>query len=79
MKIPDCDGSAVFQAVRESNPLARTIVITGYRSEMDQLIGRMVAEGAHGVCYKPFDIPELLEKLKQLAAAHEEGANDGPR
>ncbi len=78
MRIPDCDGSAVFQIVRESNPRARTILITGYRSEMDQLIGRMVAEGAHGVCYKPFDVPELLKKLEQLAKACEEGAGDGP-
>ena len=78
MRIPDCDGSEVFQIVRESNPRARTILITGYRSEMDQLIGQMVAEGAHGVCYKPFDVPELLKKLEQLAKAHEEGAGDGP-
>ncbi len=50
-------------------------MITGYRSEMDQLIGRMVAEGAHGVCYKPFDVPELLEK----AEATGRGARGGGR
>jgi CheY-like chemotaxis protein len=78
MRIPDCDSCEVFQVVRESNPRARIILITGYRSEMDQLIGRMVAEGAHGICYKPFDVPELLKKLEQLAKADEEGAGDGP-
>jgi len=79
MRIPDGDGSAVFEFVRETNPRARTILITGYRSEMDQLIGRMVAEGAHGVCYKPFDVPELLKKLEHLAKAYEEGAGNGPQ
>jgi two-component system, NtrC family, response regulator HydG len=78
MRIPDCDSSEVFQIVRESNPRARTVLITGYRSEMDQLIERMVAEGAHRVCYKPFDVPELLKTLEQLAKAYEEGAGDGP-
>jgi two-component system, NtrC family, response regulator HydG len=78
MRMPDCDGREVFQIVRESNPRARTILITGHRSEMDQLIGQMVAEGAHEVCYKPFDVPELLKKLEQLAKGYEEGAVDGP-
>ncbi len=78
MRIPEGNGSAVFQIVREANPWARTILITGHRSEMDQLIERMVAEGAHGVCYKPFDVPELLKKLKHLAKACEEGAGGGP-
>jgi two-component system, NtrC family, response regulator HydG len=76
--MPDCDGTEVFQIVRESNPRARTILITGYRSEMDQRIGQMVAEGAHGICYKPFDVPELLNKLKQLAQTNE-GAGDSPQ
>ena len=50
--------------VREANPQARTVLITGYRSEMDQLVEQMLAEGADAVCYKPFDVPELLETLE---------------
>ena len=73
MRIPDGDGSTVFRMVREANPQARTILITGYRSEMDQLIEQMVAEGADAVCYKPFDVPELLEKLEQLAGRARRG------
>ena len=79
MRIPDGHGSQVFQAVRQANPQARTVLITGYRSEMDQLIERMVAEGADAVCYKPFDVPALLQKLEQLARSCEEGAGNGPR
>jgi two-component system, NtrC family, response regulator HydG len=78
LRIPDADGSAVFQVVREVNPQARTILITGHRSEMDQRIERMIAEGADAVCYKPFDVAMLLNKLKQLAGKHEEVAGDGP-
>ncbi len=34
----------------------------------------MIAEGADAVCYKPFDVPELLGKLEQLAGGHQEEA-----
>jgi two-component system, NtrC family, response regulator HydG len=77
MRFPEGDGIQVFQAVRQANPLARTVLITGYRSEMDQLIERMVAEGADAVCYKPFHVPELLEKLVNLAGTSQEGAGHG--
>src|SRR5262245_18179969 len=61
LKLPSGDGGAVFRLVRQSNPQTRTILITGHRSEMDQLIQRVKAEGADAICYKPFDVPRLLE------------------
>ena len=78
MRIPDGDGGSVFRMVREANPQARTILITGYRSEMDQLVEQMIAEGADAVCYKPFDVPELLETLEQLAEARRGGGRQRP-
>jgi CheY-like chemotaxis protein len=79
LRIPDGTGSDVFRMVREANPQARTILITGHRSEMDQLIDRMVAEGADAVCYKPFDVPALLTKLGELAVANGEETGHPPR
>jgi CheY-like chemotaxis protein len=66
MKLPRADGAEVFRLVRETNPQARTVVITGYRSEMDQLVQKVVNEGADAVCYKPFDVPKLLDTLQHL-------------
>lgn len=81
MKLPRGDGRGVFQRVRQTNPHARTVVITGNRAEMDPLIQRVMAEGADAVCYKPFDVPSLLSMLQQLGTAgyspHEEGKNAG--
>jgi DNA-binding response OmpR family regulator len=79
MRIPDGDGGSVFRMVRAANPQARTILITGHRSEMDQFVERTMAEGADAVCYKPFHVPELLARLEQLAGTRQEGASDGPR
>lgn len=68
MKLPRGDGKGVFQRVRQTNPQARTVVITGHRVEMDSVVQRVVTEGADAVCYKPFDMPRLLSTLQQLGS-----------
>jgi DNA-binding response OmpR family regulator len=69
MKLPTGDGTSVFRIVRQTNPQARTVFITGHRSEMEGLIHKVVNEGADAVCYKPFDIPGLLTTLDTLSKA----------
>ncbi|HVC92157.1 MAG TPA: response regulator [Pirellulales bacterium] len=66
MKLPESDGSQVFHMVREANPLARTVLITGMRSETELLVQQTLAEGADAACYKPFDVQKLLETLHQF-------------
>jgi CheY-like chemotaxis protein len=75
MRLPRGDGVGVFRLVRETNPQARTVVITGHRSETDQIVRRVVAEGADAVCYKPFDVPELLTTLAQLTSQNPHGGD----
>jgi CheY-like chemotaxis protein len=71
MRLPHGDGAQVYRLVRQTNPRARTIVITGHRLEMDPMVQSVVAEGADAVCYKPFDVPRLLTTLQQLTAGEE--------
>jgi CheY-like chemotaxis protein len=66
MKLPAGDGITVYRKVRQTNPEARTIVITGHRGEMDRQVQQILNEGADAVCYKPFDMPKLLNTLDQL-------------
>lgn len=66
MKLPDGNGSEVVRALRQINPEARAILITGYRAELQQLIEQVLSDGADAVCYKPFDLDELLSTLKRL-------------
>jgi two-component system, NtrC family, response regulator HydG len=82
MKLPTGDGTTVYRLVREANPQARTIVITGHRAETDQQVQQLLQEGADAVCYKPFEVPKLLAALKQLtnAAPNPQGASgEAPR
>jgi len=69
LRLPDGDGTAVARTVREVAPAARTLIITGYR-EADPLVQRAMAEGADAVCYKPFDVPNLLSTLERLSGTH---------
>jgi DNA-binding response OmpR family regulator len=69
MKLPGGDGGEVFRLVREADPHARTVLVTGCRPEMDTLVERVLAEGADAACYKPFDVPRLLDTLDRLAKA----------
>lgn len=68
MKLPDSDGLEVLHLVRESHPGTKTILITGYRSEMEARIRQALARGADAVCYKPFDTHELLAQLRAFTA-----------
>jgi CheY-like chemotaxis protein len=78
MRMPDGDGGEVFRRVRAANPQARTLLITGYRSEADDLVARVLAEGADAVCYKPFDVRRLLDTLKELVGPREGVPGGGP-
>lgn len=82
MKLPHGNGSAVFRMVRQTCPDAHTVVITGYPRELNELVERVVREGADAVCYKPFDVAHLLATVEQLtreppASPTGGGANDG--
>lgn len=66
LKLPEGDGQAVFRSVRSANPEARTILITGHRSESERTVEKVLQEGADAVCYKPFDIPALLAQVQHF-------------
>jgi two-component system response regulator HydG len=69
MKLPGGNGVDVFESVRTSNPQARVVLITGFRTEMQEVIDRAIAKGADTVCYKPFDVPHLVRTIDRLAHA----------
>lgn len=69
MKLPSGDGRDVLHIIRKTNPQARTVIITGNRSEMENRVQLALTEGATAVAYKPFDVPDLLKLVSDLAAS----------
>lgn len=78
MKLPTGSGAEVFRLVRQANPQARTVLVTGARSEMEQLVEQTLAAGADAACYKPFDVTKLLEILASLTKHERSHADDRP-
>lgn len=68
LNLPGGDGARLLPLIREQNPQARIVLITGHRSGWESTIARVLAEGAQGVCYKPFDMDQLLSAIAQAAA-----------
>ncbi len=66
LKMPDGDGYSVLEQVQRVNPQAGTIMITGRPAEDERIAGRVLAEGADALCFKPFNVQELIDKLEQL-------------
>lgn len=71
LRLPQGDGAGVYRAVRKTSPEARVVLITGHRSELQEVIDRAISEGANAVCYKPFDMPQLISTIEQLARPRE--------
>ena len=70
LRLPTGSGADVFHGLRQVNPQARTVVITGHRAELDGQVQQLLHEGADAVCYKPFDVHKLLETLGRLTRPH---------
>jgi two-component system response regulator HydG len=67
MKLPQGDGAEVFHRVRQANPDTRTVLITGFRGELECKLNEIIDAGADAVCFKPFDVEQLLQTVAQLA------------
>jgi DNA-binding NtrC family response regulator len=67
LKLPDTNGHDLFKLVQGHLPHAHTVLITGYRGETEELVQQIIREGADAVCYKPFDVPKLLETVDCLS------------
>lgn len=67
LRLPDGDGRRVLDQIRQKNPQARSVLITGHRDEMEQSIQQALEQGVDAVCYKPFDVKKLLETIDKLA------------
>jgi len=64
LRLPDGDGRELLQTVRRLESHARTILITGHR--LDVSAEQLRSIPADAVCYKPFDVRELLALIEGL-------------
>lgn len=66
LKLPDGHGGSILRLVRETSPESRVVLISGFRDEAEDLLRELTDEEPDAVCFKPFDVPDLLEKIRTL-------------
>ena len=64
VKLPGMNGVETFFAFRKIRPDTKVIMMTGF--SVEQLVAQAVENGALGVLYKPFNVPDLLAALERI-------------
>ncbi|WP_299942541.1 response regulator transcription factor [uncultured Microbulbifer sp.] len=62
--LPDCDGLALIDTFRRSNPRVGIIMISKKSAPVDRVVG--LEMGADDYLPKPFELPELSARIKAL-------------
>jgi CheY-like chemotaxis protein len=73
MKLPRSNGLEVYRNIKPLQPNLVTIIMTGYRDEMRDLINQTLSENAHTCLTKPFRFDALNELLDEIITAKKEG------
>jgi two-component system response regulator HydG len=63
--LPGIDGVETFERVKEIDPQATVIMMTGYTVE--DLVRKAVSEGAYTCIYKPFNMEKLIELVEGIS------------
>jgi two-component system response regulator HydG len=66
MKLPTIDGLVTYLALKKLDPGIIAVLITAYKEETAPLIERALAESAHSVLFKPFDMKALLKVVDAI-------------
>lgn len=70
VRLPDMNGIQVFERVKEIDPQAIVIMMTGYTEE--DLLKRAVSEGAYTCIHKPFEMERVIALVENIAREKKE-------
>jgi DNA-binding NtrC family response regulator len=66
MKLPTINGLETYLTIKEVNPEAVAIMMTGYRQEVTDLVKEALNNNAYTCLYKPLDMPDVLRLVNQI-------------
>ncbi len=66
IRLPDLSGYEVYRALREAQPSARVILMTGYGYDSGHSLVRARQDGLKHVLFKPFRVDQLRAALCDL-------------
>jgi len=65
VKLPGMDGVETFEQVKQIDPRAVVIMMTGYTEE--ELVRKAISGGAYTCLYKPFDMEKVITLVAEIA------------
>jgi CheY-like chemotaxis protein len=71
IRLPDIGGYEIYRQLRQAQPQARVILMTGYGYDPTHTLVKARQEGLRHVLYKPFRVDQLLNALATPAAPPE--------
>lgn len=66
MKLPALNGLETYLAIKEINPRAIAVIITGYYEGMKDLVDKALEKGAYTFMKKPLDMDKVLELIEEI-------------
>ena len=67
MKLPALNGLETYLAIKEINPRAIAVIITGYYEGMKDLVGKALEKGAYTFLRKPLDMDKVLGLIEEIS------------
>jgi DNA-binding NtrC family response regulator len=68
LKLPTINGLETYLRIKEVNPQAVAIMMTGYREETADLVEEALGHDAYACIYKPLDMSRLLPLIEEIRA-----------
>jgi len=69
IRLPDQGGYDVYRALRQAQPAANVILMTGFGYDATHSLVKARQDGLKHVLYKPFRVDQLLQALQDRQAA----------
>jgi len=69
-RLPNMDGVELFEQVKEIDPQAAVIMMSGYTE--DDLVKRAVSQGAYTCIHKPFDMEKVIALVEHISKERKE-------
>ena len=67
MKLPVLNGLEIYSEIKKINPNSITILMTGYREEMNDFVNQALQNGAYTCLYKPFDMDKVIKLINEVS------------
>ena len=65
IRLPDIDGTRIFEQVKAIDPEVAVIMMTGYSEE--EVVRRAISQGAYTCIYKPFDVEKIMTVVGEIS------------